>query len=155
MFISTRKQTSSIAQFQVHRSLRSCGGGIPEEGSESDRSLLLSSSDRSNRENAKKKTKRATCGGPIRWLVPAGGAERRPVPRRTLLQRRVNGTSKGTPKEGGGGTLVTYHRSKSSPLKLNSCSSVSLPFLSRKEGQKRVESTALSARRVHIQSVQV
>lgn len=59
MFDSTRKQTSSIAQFQVHRSLRSCGGGIPEEAAESDRSLLLSTSDdpKKNRENAKKKTK--------------------------------------------------------------------------------------------------
>lgn len=97
-----------------------------------------------------KKTKRATCGGPIRRLVPAGGAERRPVPRRTLLQRRVNGTSKGTPEEGGGGTLVTYHRSKSSPLKLNSCSSVCLPFFIQKRGEitRRIHS-ALCATRPH------
>lgn len=84
------------------------------------------------RQKKPRQTKRATCGGAIRRPVPAGGAEERPVPPRTLLQRRVNGTSKGTPKEGGGrrggwgGTLVTYHRSKSSPLKLNSCCSVSL-----------------------------
>lgn len=49
-----------------------------------------------------------------------------------------------------GGTLVTYHRSKSSPLKLNSCCSVCLAFLSRKEGKKtRIIHRALCATRPH------
>lgn len=54
-------------------------------------------------------------------------------------------------REGGGGNLVTYHRSKSSPLKLNSCFSVCLGyFYPEKKGKKtRIIHSALCATRPH------
>lgn len=163
MFNSTRKQTSSIAQFQVHRSLRSCGGGIPEEAAEGDRSLLLSTSDdpkKKNRKNAQKNPDRPS-GRPVEersaGRSPLEGQRSVPFPpehyfkgESTAHQRELRRKEEEGEEEGGG-TLVTYHRSKSSPLKLNSCCSVSLGcfYPEKRAGETRIIHSALRATRPH------
>lgn len=147
MFDSTRKQTSCIAQFQVHQSLRSCGGGIPEEGTESDHSLLLSTSDDQNR-------RKRPSGRPVEdrsagWSL-LEGQRSVPFPPEHYFKGESTAHQRELRRKEEGGTLVTYHRSKSSPLKLNSCCSVCLAFLSRKEVEKtRIIHRALCATRPH------
>lgn len=99
MLDSTGKQTSAIAQFQVQQSLRSGGGGIPQEA-RSDLPLPTSEP-RNGRKKPKSSEERAA------ERVPVGGAEKRPVPPENATskasQRHIKGNSEGRRRGGGGG----------------------------------------------------